>query len=287
MLAIEPQAGVAPIVRFIQDARGALDINTYLMTDRVVLAAIRDAVRRGVRVRIIIARHPYGRRPHGELARLRATGAIVHAAPRRFSSRYVFDHAKYMVSGMRSEIGTANMTWAAFHKNREYLWTGYDRPIAQALRAVFTADWHGAQAGAGPRRVLVLAPGATEALVRALRVPGPVCVESEELGRDRQVLAALRARGAKIDLLLPARLSRYDRRVARRVESYGVHIRTLRHPYLHAKLISSTQQAFIGSENLSPTSLTRNREVGIILRGRAAARLGEQCRRDWRHGLRP
>jgi phosphatidylserine/phosphatidylglycerophosphate/cardiolipin synthase-like enzyme len=35
--------------------------------------------------------------------------------------------------------------------------------------------------------------------------------------------------------------------------------------YLHAKLIVSDGVAFIGSENFSPTSLTRNREVGELL----------------------
>ncbi|WP_145960622.1 hypothetical protein [Acidiferrobacter sp. SPIII_3] len=58
----------------------------------------------------LFSRHPYGHRPRGELARLRATGAAVHYAPPRFTGRYVFGHAKYMVSGDYGEIGTANMT---------------------------------------------------------------------------------------------------------------------------------------------------------------------------------
>lgn len=287
MLFIEPHAGVAPVVRFIRDAQTRLDINTYLLTDRVVLAAVRSAVRRGVRVRIIIARHPYGRRPHGEMARLRATGAAVRYAPPRFTGRYVFDHAKYMVAGHNGEIGTANMTWSAFHRNREYLWVGRDPRIAQALRAVFQADWSRRRAGDGPRQVLVLAPGAAAALVRALQAPGHVCIESEEIGRDRPVLAALRAKGGSADLLLPTRLSPYDRRVAQTVAAFGVHVRFLARPYLHAKLIAGPDRAFIGSENLSPTSLDRNREVGIVVRGAGAHRLWDQCRRDFARGRAP
>lgn len=281
MLFIEPHAGVAPIVRFIREAHERLDINTYLLTDRVILHAIQSAVHHGVRVRIIIARHPYGRRPRGEIARLRATGARVHYAPRRFSRRYVFDHAKYMVSGDHGEIGTANMTWSAFHKNREYLWTGHDRRIAQALRTVFQADWSQRHAGHAPRKTLILSPGATRGLVRALRAPGRVCIESEELGRDRPILAALRAKGRAADLLLPSRLNRYDRRVARDVASSGVHVRFLRHPYLHAKLIAGPNRAFIGSENLSPSSLEHNREVGLVLHGDDARTLFDQCQRDF------
>ena len=284
MLFIEPHAGIAPIIRFVRDARTRLDINTYLLTDRRVLAAVHAAVQRGVRVRIIIARHPYGHRPRGELARLRATGATVHYAPPRFTGRYVFDHAKYMVSGNQGEIGTANMSWSAFHRNREYLWVGHEARIATALRTVFQADWTHRPAGIAPRRVLVLSPGATGALVRLLQAPGRVCVESEELGHDRPILAALSAKGPSADLLLPMRLDRYDRRIARDVASQGVHVRFLRSPYLHAKLIAGPTRAFIGSENLSPSSLQRNREVGLILPRRAAHRLFAQCQRDFARG---
>ncbi|MHB1512024.1 MAG: phospholipase D-like domain-containing protein [Acidiferrobacter sp.] len=286
MLFIEPQAGVAPVVRFIHHAHKRLDINTYLLTDRVILRAVHSAVRHGVRVRIIIARHPYGRRPRGEIARLRATGAQVRYAPRRFSRRYVFDHAKYMVSGERGEIGTANMTWSAFRKNREYLWIGHNPRVALALRTVFQADWSRRPAGRGPRETLILSPGATADLVHTLRMPGRVCIESEELGRDRPVLAALRAKGRSADLLLPSRLNRYDRRVARSLASSGVQVRFLRHPYLHAKLIAGPDRAFIGSENLSPSSLKHNREVGLVLRGHDARTLFDQCQRDFGRGAR-
>jgi phosphatidylserine/phosphatidylglycerophosphate/cardiolipin synthase-like enzyme len=109
-------------------------------------------------------------------------------------------------------------------------------------------------------------------------------VESEELGHDRPILAALSAKGPSADLLLPMRLDRYDRRIARDVASQGVHVRFLRTPYLHAKLIAGPTQAFIGSENLSPSSLQRNREVGLILPRRAARRLFAQCQRDFARG---
>lgn len=286
MLFIEPHAGIAPFVRFIAKARGELDINAYLLTDRKVVTTIRAAVDRGVKVRVLVARRPYGGRPHGEIAHLDASGARVRFAPRRFSGPYVFDHAKYIVSGNISEIGSANLTWSAFHKNREYLWVGHDRGVAEALHTVFLADWRRTAAGPSPRKSLVLAPGATAALVRILERPGRVCIETEELGRDRALLAALRAKGRTVRLLLPARLNSYDRSVARIVASYGVHVRYLVRPYLHAKLIAGAHQAFIGSENFSATSLHRNREVGILLTGQDARTLRNQCTHDWDRGVR-
>lgn len=284
MLAIEPSAGIAPIVHFIRDARGTLDINTYLASDRQILRALHSAVRHGVRVRILIARHPYGRRPRGERKRLRATGAQIRYAPPRFTGRYIFDHAKYMVSGNESEIGSANLTWSAFHKNREYIWTHHSARVANALRSVFTADWTRKRAGMIPRQTLVLSPGAGAVLTELIRRPGSVCIESEELGHDRPVLAALRARGPAVRLLLPASLSRYDRRIAAHIAAQGVQVRYLNHPYLHAKLIVTPTRAFIGSENFSQSSLNRNREVGIVLRGGLVHTLQRQCTHDWEQG---
>jgi phosphatidylserine/phosphatidylglycerophosphate/cardiolipin synthase-like enzyme len=277
----EPHVGVGPVIAFIQQARGALDINAYLATDRRIILAITHDVRRGIRVRIVIDQYPYGGRPRGEIARLRATGAQVRYAPARFTSRYRFDHAKYMVSGSSFELGTANLTWSAFHKNREYLDIAHQPRVARALRAVFSADWHNRSAGNALRQTLVLSPGATPALVAAIRQPGAVCIESEELGKDRAILDALRAKGEQARILLPATLSRYDRRIAQGLTTAGVRVRTLAAPYLHAKLIVGRTEAFLGSENFTWTSLNRNREVGILLGNPTAARLDRQCRRDW------
>lgn len=280
-LYIEPHAGAGPVIAFIQQARGTLDINAYLATDRRVIQAIAQDVHRGIRVRIVIDRRPYGGRPRGEIARLRATGAQVRYAPARFTGRYRFDHAKYMVSGQAAEIGTANLTWSAFHKNREYLDITRQSAIANALHAVFAADWHNRPAGNAPRHTLVLSPGATPALVAAIRQPGGVCIESEELGKDRAILEALRAKGAQARILLPATLNRYDRHLAQGLTTAGVHVRYLVAHYLHAKLIAGRTEAFLGSENFTWTSLNRNREVGIILGNPTAARLDRQCLRDW------
>ena len=280
-LYIEPHAGVGPVIAFIQQARGTLDINAYLATDRRVIQAITQDVRHGIHVRIVIDRRPYGGRPRGEIARLRATGAQVRSAPGRFSGRYRFDHAKYMVSGRRAEIGTANLTWSAFHKNREYLDIIRQPAITHALRTVFAADWYNRPAGNAPCQSLVLSPGATPALVAVIRQPGAVCIESEELGKDRAILDALRAKGAQARILLPATLSRYDRRIARGFAADGVRVRTLATPYLHTKLIAGRTEAFLGSENFIWTSLHRNREVGILLGNPIAARLDRQCLRDW------
>ena len=288
-LYIEPHAGAGPVIAFIQQARGTLDINAYLATDRRVIQAIAQDVRRGIRVRILIDRRPYGGRPRGEIARLRATGAQVRYAPARFTrhsvgnaQRYVFDHAKYMVSGSSFELGTSNLTWSALGgRNREYLDIARQTAVAHALQDVFTADWHNRPARNAPHQTLVLSPQATPALVAVIHQRRAVRIESEELGKDRAILSALRAKGAQAQVLLPTTLNRYDRHIAHGLAADGVRVRYLVATYLHAKLIVGRTKAFLGSENFTWTSVNRNRETGILLGNPAAARLDRQCRRDW------
>lgn len=285
MLWIEPRAGIAPLIRVIQSARKTLDINSYLLTDRRVLAAIRTDVERGVQVRVLLDRTPYGHRPPQERARLAATGAQVRWAPTRFTGRYRFDHAKYLVTGSTFELGSANLTVSAFTRNREDFWTGRNLQVSQALRTVFQADWTGHRAGPGPRRWLVISPHATQALVRVLEQPGPICVESEEFGKDRSIMRAFRRKGRLATLVLPTSLSSYDRILALSLRSVGVHVRFLAHPYLHTKLIVGNDMGFLGSENFSWTSLHKNREIGLVLGG-GLRPLQEQCAHDAAQGTR-
>ncbi len=280
MLLIEPAAGSAPIAAFIRTARRRLDINAYMVTDRKILAALAADARHGVDIRVLLDQHPYGGRPSGERRAIQATGAHVRFAPQRFR----FDHAKYLIAdGRKIAIGSANLTYAAFHKNREYIWVSRQPQAVRALRAVFAADWAGRPAGAAPRASLILSPGSTAALVRLIGQPGPVCVETEELGRDRPILAALRRKGPDAAVVLPASSSA-DRKEARALAHSGVRVRFLRHPYLHAKLIVGPEAAFIGSENFSWTSLNANREVGVVLGNPDRGLLFQQCARDWQRG---
>ncbi len=46
----------------------------------------------------------------------------------------------------------------------------------------------------------------------------------------------------------------------------GVNVHLVNDPYIHAKMIiADGSKAFIGSVNISPASLDRNRELGILV----------------------
>lgn len=131
---------------------------------------------------------------------------------------------------------------------------------------------------------LVLSPGSEPKLAAIVAQPGAVEIEAEEVGDDPALLAAIERKGAAVRLLLPDRLSRTDRVNVAAMRRAGVQVRLLpvRPLYLHAKMIVGHSYGFVGSENISRSSLDLNREVGVVMTAPARlASLRFSFGKDW------
>lgn len=290
MLYTLPQSGSAPVVAFIEQAQGQLDINVYYISDRQVMRAIRGTVARGVPVFIMVDGHPFGmssRRVGRELKALKATGAHVEVAPPRFEGAYAFDHAKYAVTSGAVLIGTANWSWASFHIDRDYIDVTSDAADVGGLKKVFWADWRNQPISSATwlgGTNLVVSPGSQAQILALVTQAGPVEIEAEELGDEPQIMAALARKGGQVKLLLPASQSAGDEQRAEELMKSGVQVRfmAVRPLYMHAKMIVGQGLAFIGSENFTDTSLQHNREVGLIFKDRPTMyMLHQQFMADW------
>ncbi len=274
MIYVKPNAGVTPVVQFIEAAQGQLLINNYYLDDADVLRAISIDVQRGVKVSIVIAGNPYDlvKNVEKEKAALLRAGAVVHIAPPQFedhSDYHDFDHAKYAVARNGALIGTANWDFSAFTRNREYIYTSQNQTIIRALTTMFRADFNGAP----PPNIslvapdLVVSPGSEDRLVAAIEQSGAIEVETEELGTDRTVLRALESKGSAAEIIIPPDGGKP--RVLSELAAAGVQVRKIKGIRMHAKMIIGSQVAFIGSENFTTTSLKYNRELGILLNNSA------------------
>ena len=289
-LYIEPAAGAAPIVNLINQARHEVSVGVYYMTDRPILKALKAAHDRGVDVRVMIEGKPYGMKPwqvRKEEKEIEATGASLKLAPYRFTSHgdhFAFLHAKYACNGHECEIGTANFDWSAFHRNREYLYVTTNPTVVKAANAVFNADWHNQRAPAYAHQVLALSPGTSAAqILEVINQPGPIEIESEEMGPYAPTLDAIAAKGHLARVILPASINDQGKQDVAFLEQHGVQVRLLpvKPIYQHSKAIISQNLAFVGSENLDQTSLEVNREMGLLLNGAAVTQLKAQFNRDW------
>lgn len=271
---VEPTAGVAPIINFIDAARQRLDAEVYAISAQPVLAAFVRAARRGVRVRVLLEQHPQGVDadvPAFAFGYLQQS----HVAVRWASPAFAFTNAKFLVEPDRRQtlIGTMNWTADAFSQNREFGVVNRVAAVAQASEIVFGADWSHTRVRGNLGNLVVSPLNARVRLLRLITGARHTLDVYAEVVQDRQIDAALMAaarRGVRVRVVTTGMGD------AALLARKGIHLVVRKKPYIHAKVIAvDAKTLFIGSENLSTTSLDHNREVGLILNDRGAIRVVE------------
>jgi cardiolipin synthase A/B len=262
-LYIEPNAGVAPIVSFINTAQHTIDGEVYLASSKPILSALEAAAARHVRVRINLEEHPYGTGSAAPQLVYRTLAS--HGVQVRWTSRaFTFTHAKYMVADTsRAWIGTMNWTTSAFKSNREFALLTDDPSVVREAAAVFSADWaHTRYIGA--EGAIVASPENARSQIEGLisHATHSLDIYAEEL-HDRAIsqdITVAVQRGVAVRLVtIPGD----------NIGSLATTIPTvvrLTRLYVHAKvIIADGNTMYLGSENYSATSLDKNREMGLIV----------------------
>ncbi len=266
----EPAAGETPFLSAIKSAKSSLKIEMYVVTANDIFNTVQSAINRGVKVQVILEQHPYNMQAQADFAYKTFTsmGAQVQWAP----SRFTFDHAKVMiVDDSYAIFGTSNFTYSGISQNFEANVMTSDPQIVNALLQVFHADWNNTKVGSAPREYLVLSPGSENDLVWLINSAKTSISMAEEEVPEGKVFTALEnaaQRGVNVRLIEPetsvkSMSNKYNLALLAKA---GVKVGILKEPFVHAKMIiSDDNYLFIGSENVSYTSMMQNREVGIIL----------------------
>jgi cardiolipin synthase A/B len=271
-LLIEPDAGPGAILDLIAGARRSVWMEMYLLTDARAVEALADRARAGCDVRVILEPAPYLNEDanHAAADTLAAAGVTVRWATPRFS----FTHAKVLiVDHARLVVMTLNLTAAGLGGNREYAAVDADPIDVAAAETIFAADETGDVAGAAGR--LVTSPDSSRAAFADLieGATASLAIETEEL-TDPGIVAALlaaRARGVGVTLVWPGPP---DAGAAfAKLAAAGATVRAVAAPVIHAKVaVADGRALYLGSANFTPTSLDRNRELGLRLDDAATAR---------------
>ena len=125
----------------ISAARSTIDIaNPYFVPDHVSIDLFRDAVKRGVRVRVMVA----GTSNDNIIARLnsvRLYGAVLEAGVELYEYNRTMMHHKIMiVDGLWSTVGTSNFDNRSFSHNEENNVSAVAEGLAQSLLESFERD---------------------------------------------------------------------------------------------------------------------------------------------------
>jgi phosphatidylserine/phosphatidylglycerophosphate/cardiolipin synthase-like enzyme len=285
-----PQTGVfigpsgleARLADYIDAAQRSLWLQMYLFTVDELADRVIAAHQRGVEVRVLLDPDHEGN--PDVRARLSAAGVPVRDAPAQFE----FSHAKYLLlDGERAVIASANFNYGAITEERNYGAVTDDPADVADLAAVFDSDW--TQQGFADldctrllvspvnsrMRLLQLIGGAAQ----SLEVAVPYITDSS----IRTAIIEAHQRGVEVRVLLeePAEFADNAATLAT-LANQGISARVAGALSLHAKLLVADGVAFVGSQNLSPTSLTDNREVGLLVTEPGpAGTISAQFEADW------
>ena len=267
---------------FIDAAQTSLDVQMYLFTVDALADRVIAAKNRGVAVRVLLDPDHEGNVDVRD--RLAAGGVTVRNAPARFE----FSHAKYLiVDGERAVIASANFNFGAFDSERNYGVVDDDPDDIADLQAIFDADWNGAADPDLACTRLVVSPINARARILALIASADETLDisviymSDSTVRTAVIQAKQRGAAVRVILADPQDFAE-NQTTAATFANQEIETRFATSFDLHAKLIVADGIAFVGSENLSPTSLGSNREVGVLVTEAAAtAAITSQFDADW------
>jgi phosphatidylserine/phosphatidylglycerophosphate/cardiolipin synthase-like enzyme len=288
-LFVYPDDDEQALIDKIAAARQRVLMKMYLLTDTRIIDALVAARQNGAVVQALVEEHPFG----GGAAAGQAAYDKLKAA--KITTRYTnpafrFTHEKSFVIDNDAIILTANMTQAAFARNRELgIITTNPDDVAQVV-AAFQADWD-RTAFQSASHDLVWSPENARLRINSLinSATRLLIVYAEEAQDDEQaqLLVDAVARGVDVRFLIspPGNSDGSDGNAPDldQMQSGGVKVRYLKNPYIHAKMfVADGVFGFVGSQNISTSSLEFNRELGILLSDHTALeRLADTFNADW------
>jgi phosphatidylserine/phosphatidylglycerophosphate/cardiolipin synthase-like enzyme len=265
----EPQAGYGFLDAAINAAHSSIDISMYEFSDSVTEQDLIARARAGVSVRVLLNSDYDGRYENAAAATALRDGSV-HVA---WAPAGTIFHAKYVViDNHAAYIGTGNLVSYDYRSTRDF-WVEDTAPTdVAAIAATFNRDFAGGEASPVASGGLVWSPGSTGALVGLIEdATSTVLVENEEMDNAsiEQALTSDARRGVDVKVVMTSS-SEWASALAG-LERAGVHVSTLNSSqvYIHAKVIcvdcsAASGVVFIGSENFSTSSLSYNRELGVV-----------------------
>lgn len=282
-LFVQPDVGTAPFTDLIGHAKKSIDVMVYQMGYGAVLEALEAKAQAGVVVRVIldVAQKDVNDK---YMTRLKAAGANVIWSDPRFS----FMHAKVtIVDGVEAIISTGNYSESYMLKERNFAVHNTDAADVAILTKLFEADFKQVEPDLSCTRLLVAPVNARQRMLDFIgSAKSTIAVHSMQLAdKDvRSALAARKAAGVDVRVLL-ADPSWIDANASAGtfLASNGIPARWTKQPSVHVKsILVDGQAAYVGSINLSWTSMDKNREVGLVVTEPTnASTIGATFEKDW------
>lgn len=258
------------LVSTLQDAKSRIWLETYTWTEKETLAAIIQAKKRWVDVRVVLEGAVY-RTPwinNDTIKQIRDAGIDFSYAD---NHRYTFTHIKTWIIDDRWCISTGNWSYSSFTKNREFIYCSDDTPILQNLEEIIRADfqhirpyfpeWLDPRIGLSPENMRSL-------LISVIQDAKKEIILYNQSITDEKILSLLKE---KADTWVIVRLCQAEHddeglQTGAVIFPKNIESQTSAKPYLHAKVfLIDNERVLLWSINMTQNAIENNREILIDL----------------------
>lgn len=267
-----PDQGFSSVYSLINGAQTSINMTMYELTDTTAEKDLTAAAARGVNVRVILDQKEKSTNQTA-FNTLQSGGVNVVWS----STAYTFTHQKtIVVDGTTADILTANLTSKFYSTSRDFGIITSNLTDIAAITKVFNADFAHTSITPGDGTNLVWSPTDSQSHLLSLinGATSSLRLFEEEMSDTTIINALVSAakRGVDVQIVGENQSGEFNSEYTT-LANAGVHISYYSSStgfYIHAKVIeadfgTSAAKVFIGSENISDTSLNDNRELGLII----------------------
>jgi cardiolipin synthase A/B len=290
-LIVLPDDSVLPVLSAITGATKSLRIKMFIFSDPTLMAAVVDARRRGVHVRVMLNPARRDGRKENEESRATLENAGIEVA----ASNPAFDltHEKSMVVDDVAAV-VQSFNWETANLNaRDYgVVTSYKHEVDE-IAGCFDADWNRSHFTTGEGARLIWCIGnARQRMTQFIDEAKHTLWLQHERFQDPMIIERLvraHSRGVKVHVLTrPVQKLKKEKLMEgvsglRILQDIGIKIHKMKHVHLHAKLLfADNARAIIGSINLAPGSFDSRRELAIAVEDEHVIhRIHKTLHHDW------
>jgi phosphatidylserine/phosphatidylglycerophosphate/cardiolipin synthase-like enzyme len=272
-LIVQPEDGVEPLLSAIQKAKKSIDLTIFRLDREEIEAALKTAVRDGVRVRALIASINRGGEKNLRKLEMRLLAAGVIVA--RTDDDLIRYHDKLLIiDGRWLHLLSFNYTELDIEQSRGFgIVTDNPRLVREGIK-LFEADCARQPYRPGLND-LVVSPGSSRKTLAALLKSArkQLLIYDPKIS-DKEMIRILKERAREgVEIKVIGRVGKGANLAVSGLNGKVLHTRTI---------ICDGRRAFIGSQSLRPAELDSRREVGVIVRNaQIVKRLVDTFNEDW------
>ena len=278
-LLIEPEQGVAPLIKEIDAAKKSIEIAIFRFDHADIHQALERAVDRGVAVHALIANTNHGQEKNLRELEMNLLPAGIEVS--RTADDLLRHHYKFMIVDRRLlYVLTFNYTHLDMEHSRSFALAIDEPEIVEEAVRLFYADVRRQEYKPGLKNFLVSPANSRDQLANFIRgAEKQLLIYDPEIS-DRAMIRLLRDRARDgVEIRIIGRVTKPSQEFdAGRLMRMRFHTRTI---------LRDRRDAFLGSQSLREADLDRRRELGIVTHDRDIVHsLVKVFDKDWA-GLAP